>query len=63
MKSKMNKFANGDKSNKNLWFVNFGGYDPCSMQEKHEFGFVVASSKLAAKIQQNLDGFLDIKKA
>ena len=50
MKSKMNKFANGDKSNKNLWFVNFGGYDRFSMQEKHEFGFVVDSSKLAAKI-------------
>ena len=34
---------------KNLWFVNIGGYDPTSMQEKHEFGLVIASSKLEAK--------------
>ena len=34
---------------KNLWFVNIGGYDPTSMQEKHEFGLVVASSSLEAK--------------
>ena len=34
---------------KNLWFVNIGGYDPSSMQEKHEFGLVVASSSLKAK--------------
>ena len=34
---------------KNLWFVNIGGYDPNSMQEKHEFGLVVASSSLEAK--------------
>ena len=33
----------------NLWFVNIGGYDPTSMQEKHEFGLVIASSKLEAK--------------
>ena len=33
----------------NLWFVNIGGYDPTSMQEKHEFGLVVASSSLEAK--------------
>ena len=32
-----------------LWFVNIGGYDPSSMQEKHEFGLVVASSSLEAK--------------
>ena len=24
-------------SKKNLWFVNIGGYNPTSMQEKHEF--------------------------
>ena len=36
---------------KNLWFVNIGGYDPSSMQEKHEFGLVVASSSLEAKNQ------------
>ncbi len=34
---------------KNLWFVNIGGYHPSSMQEKHEFGLVVASSSLEAK--------------
>ena len=34
---------------KNLWFVNIGGYSPTSMQEKHEFGLVIASSKLEAK--------------
>ena len=33
----------------NLWFVNIGGYNPTSMQEKHEFGLVIASSKLEAK--------------
>jgi len=35
-------------SKKNLWFVNIGGYDPTSMQEKHEFGLVIASSKFEA---------------
>ena len=34
--------------NKNLWFVNIGGYDSSSVQEKHEFGLVVASSSLEA---------------
>ena len=48
-KFKKIKFINGNKSTKNLWFVNIGGYDPSSMQEKHEFGLVVASSKLEAK--------------
>jgi len=38
-----------NKAQKYLWFVNIGGYDPSSMQEKHEFGLVVASSKLEAK--------------
>ncbi len=36
-------------ANKNLWFVNIGGYDPDSMQEKHEFGLVVASDSTEAK--------------
>jgi hypothetical protein len=40
---------NGNSFKNNLWFVNIGGYDPNSMQEKHEFGLVVASSKLEAK--------------
>ena len=34
---------------KNLWFVNIGGYNPTSMQEKHEFGLVIASNKFEAK--------------
>ena len=37
------------KPKKNLWFVNIGGYNPTSMQEKHEFGLVIASNKLEAK--------------
>ncbi len=32
-----------------LWFVNIGGYDPDSMQEKHEFGLVVAPNYKEAK--------------
>ena len=43
---KLNDF---NDSKKNLWFVNIGGYDPNSMQEKHEFGLVAASSKSEAK--------------
>jgi len=38
-----------NKTKKYLWFVNIGGYDPTSMQEKHEFGLVTASTKLEAK--------------
>ena len=37
------------KPKKTLGFVNIGGYNPTSMQEKHEFGLVIASSKLQAK--------------
>ena len=37
------------KDQKYLWFVNIGGYTPNSMQEKHEFGLVIASTKLEAK--------------
>nr|WP_052044286.1 DUF1543 domain-containing protein [Prochlorococcus marinus] len=46
---KNNKNFNENTSKKNLWFVNIGGYNPNSMQEKHEFGLVVASDKLEAK--------------
>ncbi len=46
---KLKKSFNGNNIKKNLWFVNIGGYSPNSMQEKHEFGLVVASSKLEAK--------------
>ena len=43
------KFSDKSKTKKYLWFVNIGGYDPSSMQEKHEFGLVIASNKLEAK--------------
>ena len=48
-KLKYNKNSNEKITKKNLWFVNIGGYDPSSMQEKHEFGLVVAKSSLDAK--------------
>ena len=38
-----------NKTKKYLWFVNIGGYISTSMQEKHEFGLVIASNKLDAK--------------
>jgi len=38
-----------NKAKRHLWFVNIGGYNPDSMQEKHEFGLVTASNKLQAK--------------
>jgi len=43
------KLVKKNKAKKYLWFVNIGGYDPTSMQEKHEFGLVIASTKLEAK--------------
>ena len=46
-KKAISKKKNKDK--KYLWFVNIGGYYPTSMQEKHEFGLVIASNKLEAK--------------
>ena len=48
-KLKNKKSLNQMKPDRNLWFVNIGGYDPSSMQEKHEFGLVVASSSVEAK--------------
>ena len=48
-KIKNNKLVNQSNTKNKLWFVNIGGYNPSSMQEKHEFGLVVASSKLEAK--------------
>ena len=44
-----NQLLNQISPKKYLWFVNIGGYSPNSMQEKHDFGFVVASDKLEAK--------------
>ena len=61
-KLKNNKFVYGKHTNKNLWFVNIGGYDPSSMQEKHEFGIVVASSKLEAKNIANSKWLIGCKK-
>ena len=43
------QLAKKNKPKKKLWFVNLGGYYPTSMQEKHEFGLVIASNKLEAK--------------
>ncbi len=48
LKIKKNKFPDKNNTKNNLWFVNIGGYDPSSMQEKHEFGLVIASNKLEA---------------
>ena len=61
-KLKINKIVDRDKTKKNLWFVNIGGYDPSSMQEKHEFGLVVASSKLDAKNFAKSKWLLGLKK-
>ncbi len=49
-------------SNKKLWFVNIGGYDPSSMQEKHEFGLIVASSPSEAKNKAKSKWLIDCKK-
>ena len=51
------------KPKKTLWFVNIGGYNPTSMQEKHEFGLVIASNKLEAKKKLSLNGLLGVKKS
>ena len=57
-----NKFLNENDNKKNLYFVNLGGYDPTSMQEKHEFGLVVASSNLEAKNKAKSKWLIDCKK-
>ena len=44
-----NQLIKKNKAKPHLWFVNIGGYNPTSMQEKHEFGLVAASTKLEAK--------------
>jgi len=50
-KDKIDKkqLAKNDKGKKHLWFVNIGGYNQTSMQEKNEYGLVTASTKLEAK--------------
>ena len=60
-KKSKNKLLNGNIKN-NLWFVNIGGYVPNSMQEKHDFGLVVASSKVQAKNIAKSRWLLDCKK-
>ena len=58
-----NKIFKKDKiSIKKLWFVNIGGYDPSSMQEKHEFGLIVASSPSEAKTKAKSKWLIDCKK-
>ena len=47
-KIKKRNYLKKNKAKKFLWFVNIGGYNPKSMQEKHEFGLVTASNKLDA---------------
>ena len=50
MENKKNRNLNKDiKNQKKLWFVNLGGYQGDSMQERHEFGLVVASNSQEAK--------------
>ena len=48
MKRKNNK-NNLNKNLKQLWFLNLEGYESSSMQERHEFGLVVAGDSLEAK--------------
>ena len=55
-------FKKEKKTNKKLWFVNIGGYDPSSMQEKHEFGLIVASSPSEAKTKAKSKWLIDCKK-
>ena len=45
-----------------LWFVNIGGYDPSSMQEKHEFGLVLASNKSEAQNRAKSKWLMGFKK-
>jgi len=62
LKDNNNKFTKKINTKKNLWFVNIGGYDPSSMQEKHEFGLVVASNKLEAKNKAKSKWLIGCKK-
>ena len=57
-----NKIPNENDTKNNLYFVNIGGYDPTSMQEKHEFGLVVASSDLEAKNKAKSKWLIGYKK-
>ena len=63
-KDKIDKkqFVKNNKAKKHLWFVNIGGYKPTSMQEKHEFGLVIASNKLEAKNKAKSKWLIGCKK-
>ena len=61
-KLKSQKLLKKNSTTKYLWFVNIGGYSPSSMQEKHEFGLVVASTKLEAKNIAKSKWLIDCKK-
>ena len=62
-KDKIKKKKLGKNKDKNyLWFVNIGGYDPSSMQEKHEFGLVLASNRLEAKNRAKSKWLMGFKK-
>ena len=58
----MKQLAKKNKAKPRLWFVNIGGYNPNSMQEKHEFGLVAASTKLEAKNIAKSKWLIDCKK-
>ena len=49
IKKSTSKFIKEVNNNKKLWFINLGGYNHKSMQEKHEFGLLVASTASDAK--------------
>ena len=62
LRNKENRESKNKKIlNMYLWFVNIGGYDPSSMQEKHEFGLVVASSRSEAINQAKSKWLIDCK--
>ena len=59
--------SNSDPNNFNysqqdkLWFINLGGYDPCSFNELHEFGLIVSNSSSSA-VQKAKNRWLNGKK-
>ena len=53
--NKKNNKNNLNKNKKQLWVVNLGGYESASMQERHEFGLVVAEdSPEAVKLAKSI---------
>ncbi len=47
--TKLEKVKKNFLNKEKLWFVNLGGYERDSMQERHEFGLVVAKNSQEAK--------------